>query len=77
MGCSNIAYPKLVIELMPDGEEHPCGAGLGLGSARGDQAALTHPKDVGILPESRMEKTELGGPALIPFCVCLLQGSGV
>lgn len=51
MGCSNIAYPKLVIELMPDGEKY--GAGLEqcgcAGSARGDQAALTHPKDVEIL----------------------------
>lgn len=69
MGCSNIAYPKLVIELMPDGEERPCGAGLEPGSARGDQAALTHPKDVEILlqiPDSRVEKTSLRGPKASP-----------
>lgn len=71
MGCSNIAYPKLVIELMPDGEK--CGAGLQqrgwAGSARGNQAALTHPKDVEILlqiPDSRREKTVLRGPRPSP-----------
>lgn len=43
--------------------------GLGLGQALhgGDQAALSHPKDVEILADSRRGKTVLGGPALIPL----------
>lgn len=69
MGCSNIAYPKLVIELMPDGEKHPCGAGLEPGCAGENQAILTHPKHVEILPQipdSWVEKAVLRGPRCCP-----------